>query len=196
MNPKQLACVVLMALIGVITYAAQIVHKKVAVMKKSAEDAKAAAVTADDARQMAEIQTATTKANTEEIRNFLKAWTPHIDRVQTEQEVSGAIEFSLRDRGISLVSASKTEVRTARENKVIPKSVLASLVIEDEYSKVLNWLGDVEKRLPLARVKATRISGGSTPQQLRMDVSLEVPLVNLASEALEDKGKTKGKKKA
>lgn len=185
-----------MALIGAITYAAQIVHKKVTTMKKSAEDAKSAAVSADDARQMAEILTATTKSNTEEIRNFLKSWAPHIDRVQTEQEVGGAIEFSLRDRGISLVSSRKTEVRTARENSVIPKTVLASVVIEDDYAKVLNWLGDVEKRLPLARVKATRITGGSTPQHLRMDVSLEVPLVNLASEAPDDKSKTKAKKKA
>ena len=73
---------------------------------------------------------------------------------------------------------------------------LANLVIEDEYAKVLNWLGDIEKRLPLARVKACRITGGGTLRQLRMDVSLEVPLIDLNAETPKDDAKSKAKKKA
>lgn len=183
MNPKQLACVVLMMFIGLVTYFGQIVHKKVAAMKKSANMAEQDAISAEGLRQTAEILTARTKAETEEIRRFLQTWTPHVDRSQTEQEVESAIEFSLRERGISLIRSRKTEVKVARDNKVIPKTVLTTVVIEDEYAKVLNWLGDVEKRLPLARVKVCRITGGSSARQLRMDVSLETPLINLAADA-------------
>lgn len=179
MNPKQLACVVLMTFIGVITYFGQIVHQKVATMKKAAASAEQDAIMAEGERQTAEILTARTKAETEEIRRFLQAWVPHVDRAQTEQEVESAIEFSLRERGITLVRSRKTEVKSIRDNKLIPKSVMTTVVIEDEYAKVMNWLGDIEKRLPLARVKACRITGGSSARQLRMDVSLETPLINL-----------------
>lgn len=180
MNPKQLACVVLMMFIGVVTYFSQIAHKKVAAMKKSADFAEQDAITAEGSRQTAEILTARTKAETEELRRFFQAWVPYVDKAQTEQEVESAIEFSLRDRGITLVRSRKTEVKVARDNKVIPKTVLTTVVIEDEYAKVLNWLGDIEKRLPLARVKVCRITGGSSSRQLRMDVSLETPLINLS----------------
>ena len=192
MNPKQLACVVLMMFIGVVTYFAQIVHQKVGAMKKAATMAQQDALTAEGARQAAEILTARTRAETEEIRRFLQAWIPYVDKAQTEQEVEGIIEFCLRERGITLVRSRKTEVKTARDNKIIPKSVLTTLVIEDEYAKVMNWLGDVEKKLPLARVRTCRFTGGSSARQLRLDVSLETPLINLSATP----SGTKSKKKA
>lgn len=183
MHPKQLACVVLMMFIGLVTYFAQIIHKKVGVMKATAEDARQQAVAAESARQTAEILTARTRAETEDLRRFLQAWTPYADKAQTEQEVESAIEYSLRERNISLVRSRKTELKTSRDNKLIPKSVLTTVVIEDEYAKVMNWFGDLEKRLPLARVKTCRITGGGSSRQLRLDISLETPLVNLAAEA-------------
>ncbi len=193
MNPKQLACVILMMVIGSITYVAQEVHKKVAVMKASASEAQQEATAAAGARQMAEILTARTKAETEAIRRFLLTWTPYVDKAQTEQEVESTIEFSLRERGITLIRSRKTEVKMSRDNRVIPKTVLTTVVIEDEYAKVMNWLGDVEKRLPLARVKICRFSGGSTARHLRLDVSLETPLINLASSAKAAAPKSKKK---
>lgn len=189
MNPKQLACVVLMMFIGLVTYFAQIYHQKAQTMKKAAATANQNAVTADGARQAAEILTARTRAETEEIRRFLEAWVPYIDKAQTEQEVESTIEFSLRERGITLVRSRKTELKTLRDNKLIPKSVLTTLVIEDEYAKVLNWLGDIEKRLPLARVKTCRLTGGSSARQLRLDLSLETPLINLSAGTPETKKK-------
>jgi hypothetical protein len=192
MNPKQLACVVLMMFIGVVTYFAQTVHHKVTAMKKSASMAQQDAITAEGARQASEILTARTKAETEEIRRFLQAWVPYVDKAQTEQEIESTIEFSLREKGITLVRSRKSEVKISRDNKIIPKSVLTTLVIEDEYAKVQNWLGDIERRLPLARVRTCRITGGSSARQLRLDVSLETPLINLSAEA----SGTQSKKKA
>lgn len=191
MNPKQLACVVLMMIIGVVTYFAQIIHKKVAVMKESALEARQQVVTAESSRQTAEILTARTRAETEDLRRFLQAWTPYVDKAQTEQEVESAIEYSLRDRGISLIRSRKTEIKSSRDNKLIPKTVLTTVVIEDEYAKVLNWFGDLEKRLPMARVKTFRLTGGSSSRQLRLDISLETPLVNLSGDAAAAKTKKK-----
>ncbi len=196
MNPKQLACVVLMVFVGALTYFAQIGHKKAGAMKKAAEKAIDDTTAADGARQTAEILTTRTKAETDEIRRFLKSWVPYVDKVQTEQEVESAIELSLRERGISLVRTRKTEVQSSNENKIMPRTVLTTLVIEDEYAKVINWLGEIEKRLPLARVKSCRLTGGNSVRQLRLDVSLETPIVNLALDAVTGKPSAPSTKKS
>ncbi|MFC5457047.1 hypothetical protein [Prosthecobacter fluviatilis] len=181
MNPKQLACVILLMVIGVMTYTAQIIHKTVATTRAEAEDAETAAVTAENERSTAEIETAVFKANTEDLRRFLRSWLPAIEHVQTQQEAEQNIELSLRERGINLVRSRKTESKQSAGNKLIPKSVITTLTIEEEFAKVLNWLGDIERRLPTARMKVVQITGGSTGTQLKMEVSFETPIFDLAA---------------
>ncbi len=192
MNPKQIACFLLMALIGVIVYIAQIVHQKVSAMRQEAEDAESAATNAETERSAAEIKTAVLKTETEEIRRFLRAWLPAVEKIQTQQEVEQTIELSLREGGIGLVRQRRTEPKGSSTNKLIPKSVLTTLTIEEEYAKVLNWLGGIERRLPLSRMKIVQITGGSTARQLKLDVSFETPIFDLNSaNAPADKDKKK-----
>ncbi len=195
MNPKQLACVVLLMIIGAMTYTAQIIHNTVATTRAEAEDAETAAVTAENERSTAEIQTAVFKADTEDLRRFLRSWLPAIDHVQTQQEAEQTIELSLRERGINLVRSKKTESKQTANNKLIPRSVVTTLTIEEEFAKVLNWLGDIERRLPTARMKVVQITGGSTGSQLKMEVSFETPIFDLAA-ADADKKKAPAKPKA
>lgn len=191
MNPKQIACLVLMIFIGVVTYCGQIVHKKVTAMKEDAAAASDAAAAAQAALQTAEIQTTKTKAETEDLRRFFAAWTPYADKIQTEQEIESAFDFSLRDRSITLVISRKSELKANRSDKFIPKVVLTTLVVEDEYAKVLNWFGEIEKRLPLARVTSCNITGGSTVRQLRFDVSIETPIIDVAADLASTTDKSK-----
>jgi hypothetical protein len=191
MNSKQLACVVLMVFIGIVTYCGQIVHKKVTAMKDEATAAMDAATAAESALKLAEIATAKTKVETEDLRRFLSSWTPHADKIQTEQEIESAFDISLRDRSITLVRSRKSELKANRSDKFIPKVVLTTLVVEDEYSKVLNWFGDIEKRLPLARVTSCNITGGSTVRQLRLVVTIETPIVDVGADLTDPADKKK-----
>ncbi|MCA1963042.1 MAG: hypothetical protein LDL31_03740 [Prosthecobacter sp.] len=181
MNPKQLACVVLMMCIGAVTYFGQIMHNKVTAMKASAKQASEDARTAEDARQVSEILVTKVRAETEDLRRFLKAWMPYADRVQTEQEVDSAFELSLRDRGITLVRSRKSEVKARRDDKFMPKIVQTSIIVEDDYAKVMNWLGDIEKRLPLARVTTCTVTGGSSVRQAKLDVTIETPIIDMTA---------------
>jgi hypothetical protein len=194
MNPKQIACLVLMIFIGLVTYCGQIVHKKVTAMKEEATAASDAATAAEQSLQTAEILTTKTKAETEELRRFLSSWTPYADKIQTEQEIESAFDFSLRDRSITLVRSRKSELKANRADKSIPKVVLTTLVVEDEYAKVLNWFGDIEKRLPLARVTSCNITGGSTVRQLRLEVSIETPIIDVGADLTSAADKEKKKK--
>jgi|UniRef100_UPI0037831C8D hypothetical protein len=194
MNPKQLACVILLMVIGGMTYTAQIIHNKVATTRAEAQDAEDGATAAQQERETAEIETTVFKTDTEDVRRFLRGWLPAIERVQTQQEAEQAIELSLRERGINLVRSRKTELKISNNNKIIPKSVLTTLTIEEEYAKVLNWLGDIERRMPTARMKVVQITGGSTGRQLKLDVSFETPIFDLAA-ADAEKAKSKDKDK-
>ena len=181
MNPKQIACIILLMIIGGMTYTAQMIHKTVATTRTAAEDAESAAVTAENERSTAEIDTTVFKTETEEVRRFLRSWLPAIEHVQTQQEAEQIIELSLRERGINLVRSRKTESKQSAGNKLIPRSVITTLTIEEEFAKVLNWLGDIERRLPTARMKVVQITGGSTGSQLKMEVSFETPIFDLAA---------------
>lgn len=167
--------------IGAMTYTAQMIHNTVTTTRAEAEEAETAAVTSEGERSTAEIETAVFKANTEDVRRFLRSWLPAIDHVQTQQEAEQTIELSLRERGINLVRSRKTEPKQAAGNKLIPRSVVTTLTIEEEFAKVLNWLGDIERRLPTARMKVVQITGGSTGSQLKMEVSFETPIFDLAA---------------
>jgi hypothetical protein len=179
MNPKQLACVLLTTIIGVMLYVAQIIHQKVTSMRQEAEDALSAATNAETERSTAEIKTAVLKTETEEIRRFLRAWLPAIEKMQTQQEAEQTLELTLRERGISLVRQRSSELKLSNTNKLIPKSVLTSITIEEEYGKVLNWLGDIERRIPVARMKSVQLTGGSTARQLKLVAAFETPLFDL-----------------
>jgi len=197
MNPKQLACVVLMVLIGGMTYTAQMIHNKVASTRIEAEEAEDAAVTAENERATAEVETTVFKTDTEDVRRFLRSWVPVIGRLQTQQEAEQAIELSLRERGINLVRERKTELKNTPANKIIPKSIITTLTIEEEYAKVLNWLGDIERRLPTARMKVVQITGGSNGRQLKMEVAFETPIFDLSAADVDKKkapAKEPGKK--
>lgn len=182
MNGKQLACVVLMAIIGVITYVAQIVHKKSVAMRQSAEAAEAAAADADMKRNIAEKTSERTRFEATEKHRFLQSWQPYIDKIQTQQEVEQSVMASLRTSSV-FASSQKFEVKGIRD-LVVPRAIRASLVIEDEYPKTLNWLGDLERRLPMLRVSNCRITGAQDPKNVQMEVALEVPLVDLNADPL------------
>ena len=64
------------------------------------------------------------------------------------------------------------------DNKSLPILMRAALVFDDSYSKLLNWVGMMEKIQPTMRIGRITLSKGSRGDDLRMDVTLEVPLRN------------------
>lgn len=181
MNGKKLACVILMILIGIATYAGQIVHQKAVAKRTEAETAESDAGSAESELKVAQTRNDVLRHDSDELRRFLTAWVPHIDRVQTQTEVEESVLASLRNANL-LVLSQKFEVRENRTTPVIPKIVRAALVLEDDYAKTLNWVGELERRLPLARMMNCRITGGENGRQVHTEVTIEVPLVNLQAE--------------
>ncbi len=178
MNGKQLACVMLMMIVGIVTYTGQIVHKKADAVRAEARAAQDAAQTAENERQIAEITSKRVDSESADMRRFLDTWTPLIDNVQTSQEVENAIQASIRAAKL-YVDSQKFEPKISRAGKLIPKMVKATIIAEDDYPKTMNWLGELEKKLPLARITVCRMTPGKDTKSVRMELSLEVPIINL-----------------
>ena len=52
----------------------------------------------------------------------------------------------------------------------------ATLVFDDSHAKLLNWIGQMEKIKPTMRIGRLELAKGSRGDDLRMEVTLEVPL--------------------
>ena len=183
MNGKKLACVVLMLIVGIAAYFGQIVHQKADAKRSEASAAADEASKAKGEFETAQIATEKYRYESDDLRRFLQAWTQHIDHMQTQSEVEETIQASLRNANL-LVLSQKFEVRLNSTGGITPKTVRASLVLEDDYAKTINWMGELERRLPIARIMSCRVTGGDSGRHVHAEISLEVPLMNLSYEQI------------
>jgi hypothetical protein len=170
MNGKKLACVILIMIVAGIAYGTQIMGQRAKAMRDEAE-------TSENERRAASNELEVSKI-TKDLRNFLKAWEPVAQRIQTGQEAEQLLLSILRDSGILTVS-QKFEVKTSQTNLLIPKSLQGTLIVQGEYNKVLNWMGDFERKLPLARITSCRLKQGETGRQANIEIHFDIPMVDL-----------------
>jgi hypothetical protein len=181
MNGKKVACALLAFIIACFVYGVQILHQQAEDKRLAAENAESEQFLANSEKEQADIRVQAMKASTDQLRKFLTAWRTPIDRVQTQSEVEEAIQSSLRMNGL-VVMSQRFEKRNNAEQPVMPAVIKATIVIQDEYAKTLNWLGDLEARLPLCRINSCHVTGAEEARQVQTEVALEVPLINLNPE--------------
>jgi hypothetical protein len=186
MNGKKMACVVLMMILAGIAYGAQIMQQHCKSMNAEAEAAETEAKSSETQRTVVETSLKRLEFDTQELRQFLKIWEPTVSRMQSAQDADAALQSMLRNSGILTVS-QKIELRESREVKIIPKVLQCTVVVQDEYSKTLNWLGELERKMPYARVTVVRFKQGETGRQVNLELHLEIPIVDLDAKADEPK---------
>jgi hypothetical protein len=181
MNKNKVACLLLIMLLAGIAYGTQIMQKKTAFVRGEAEIANTEYEDARTKCEMAEISLGTYTASTAELLAFLKNWEPVIDRTGSGQEAEAALLNIVRSTGVLTIS-QKFEVKENRGGGIIPKTFLGTLIVQDDFPKTLNFLGEIERRLPLARITSCHIKQGDTGQRINLEIRIEIPLVNLQAE--------------
>ena len=183
MNHKQIACLMILFLCAVIAQGVMMVRKRTVAMQAAAEaaqrDAEVAAVALS--AQKALLDDLTQKSSP--LLKYLEAWEPHISRFTTQE--SGELDVSalVKQAGLILL-AQRFEVVPNKSNTSIPNSAdgtipqiaRAHLTIEDDFIKSINWLGELESKLPSARISNLELARGQSGNDLRMDVVIDVPL--------------------
>lgn len=108
---------------------------------------------------------------------FLQTWKPYFESLNSAQ--SAEVAFTMRVKEGNLVSLSQRFEQVAnKDNASIPKSLRAYVTFEDNFSGLLNWLGHVEVDFPTVRIDQLRLSRGTRAGDLRMELTMDQPLLN------------------
>ena len=84
----------------------------------------------------------------------------------------------MRIKEANLVNlAQRFEQSPLKGNASIPSTMRAYLTFEDDYARLMNWLGDLEVKMPTVRTSSARLSKGTRANDLRIELVLEQPLL-------------------
>jgi hypothetical protein len=115
-----------------------------------------------------------------ELLDFVEEWRPFFAIIEEQQAAETGISMKVREANMFNLSQSYQQIPhriNNKENESLPLLVRASLVFDDEFSKLLNWVGMMERIKPTMRVGKISLSKGSRAGDLKMEVVLEVPLM-------------------
>lgn len=177
MNNKHLACTILGFLVAAMAYGTMMFHNKLKVAKDDEEAAQAAydnAVFARSAQQRSQI---VLEKNTKGVREYLSLWEPHLKQTRNPQFGEALINLRIKQGDIITLSQG---FETVNFNKggTIPRTLQARLVFEDDYVKTLNWLANLEGTMPASRVSSLRLSKGQSGNDIKMEVTIDVPILD------------------
>lgn len=179
MNPKQLACLAL--LVGMLL-AYQIGQS----LRNRAASTAALVVQAEGEETTLRTQLDAEKSVLSDYQDqsaalleFVKLWEPYFAVLEGNQEAELQITMNVRKANMLTLSQRYEQVAHTINNKPnpsLPTLVRASLIFDDGYTKLLNWLGRMERIKPTMRAGRVALSKGSRGDDLRMEATLEVPL--------------------
>ncbi len=175
MKEKQMACFILVLLIAGMGYGTYYLRQKKQEAQSAAEQAQRQAQSAEDERVQAETSLNNLKRESEGLRGFYRQWLPHFEAVQNVQAGESIVIDAIRSGSVFSLS-QRFEEEKGKKDTVIPQIVQAHVVFEDDYSKTVNWIGEIERSLPSARTSRCVITPGDTGNDVHVELTLEIPV--------------------
>lgn len=181
MNPKQIGCIVLLA--GILVFVQWGLSMSQGA-KTIDDQTHAASKEAETLRTQLGVETTTLvdlQRQSKELLEFVQKWEPYFAVIEEQHAAETGISMKVREAGMLNLSQNYQQIPhkiNNKENPSLPIMVRASLVFDDDFSKLLNWIGMMEKIKPTMRIGRLALSKGSRGEDLRMEVVLEIPLRN------------------
>lgn len=119
------------------------------------------------------------KAQSKDLTDFVAKWEPYFAIIEEQEAAETSISMNVRAADMLNLSQRYEQVPHTINNKPnesLPILVRSSLVFDDSYAKLLNWMGKMEKIKPTMRVGKVLLTRGSRGNDLKMELVLEVPL--------------------
>lgn len=181
MNGKQLGMVIVLVGILLLFQLGQSFQNKAKALNSEADEAsKEEAALATQLRAEKHVYE-DLRRQSNELLAFVKKWEPYFAILEEQEAAETGISMKVREAEMLNLSQRYQQIPhkiNNVDNKSLPILMRASLVFDDSYSKLLNWVGDMEKIRPTMRIGRLALAKGSRGEDLRMDVTLEVPLRN------------------
>lgn len=177
MKNQQYACVLLLFFTVAMLYGVGNLRNATSKAHDLAVESRNEAETAEQKAQLAQIQLKTLDAKTAELRLIHAEWKPHFETLQTPQDAEQRIAELIREGDVFLIS-QKFESKEVDEGSLISDALVAELVVEDEYSKTLNWLGRIEEAIPSCRITRCQIERGERGNDIHLLLQIQVPILD------------------
>ncbi len=175
MNKKHIALIVVGICIVLLIQLTLWVRGSMNKMQKEAAAAAASEAAAVTQLMGEQVQLAALQRQSSDLITFLQTWQPHFQTIDTPQ--SAEVNLAMRVRESNLVNLSQRfEQAGVKGNASLPSVMKAYLTFEDDYARLMNWLGKLETEMPTLRVSNLKLTKGTRANELRMEVTLEHPL--------------------
>jgi hypothetical protein len=179
MNPKQLGMVIVVVGILLLVQLGQSFQGKAKALNAEADEAGK-----EEAALLTQLQAEKDvyddlQRQSKELLEFVEKWEPFFAIIEEQQAAETGISMKVREASMLNLSQRYQQIPhkiNNVENKSLPILMRATLVFDDSYAKLLNWVGMMEKIRPTMRVGRLVLSKGSRGEDLKMDVTLDVPL--------------------
>lgn len=176
MNNKHIAVGIIAFLIFVLFWGSLEMRNRMNNMQKSAEGEKEKMNAAALSLRVEQNQLIELRNNSANLIEYLKLWQPYFDAVDSPQNAE--LKISLRVKEDNLLNLSQRyEVIAQKGNSSLPNIMRAYLTFEDDYARLLNWIGRMESQLPTLRIGNLRVSRGTGAGDVKMEVMFEQPLM-------------------
>lgn len=181
MNAKQLGVVVVLLAILLVIQLGQFFRNKAAAL-----NVEVAAAGKEQAALVTQLQAEKDvyedlQRQSKDLLEFVEKWEPFFAVIEEQQAAETGISMKVREAEMLNLSQRYQQIPhkiNNVDNKSLPILMRAALVFDDSYSKLLNWIGMMEQIRPTMRIGRITLAKGSRGEDLRMDVTLEVPLRN------------------
>lgn len=178
MNNHKTACVLLLALIAAILYGVNTLRNATSDARSTAQMSQSEAEMAEQQAQLANIQLKTLDSKTSELRLVFNEWKPHFEAHRTAQDAEQRIAEVIREGDVFLIS-QKFETADVGKDSIIEEALVADLVVEDDYSKTLNWLGRLEEAIPSCRITRCQLVRGDRGNDVHLELQVQIPILKI-----------------
>lgn len=176
MNNHKTACIVLVIAIVGMLYGVNQLRTSSVKAREAADSVQAQAETAESQAQLAQIQLKQLDGKTADLRKISGEWREHFNSFQTAQDAEQRIVSVVQEGDVFLIS-QKFEERQIENASFIKTALVADLVVEDEFAKTLNWLGQIEEKVPSCRISRCNITRGDRGNDVHLELQIQIPVL-------------------
>ena len=175
MNHKHFACAVIGSLIALMMWVTMNVQTKMAAMEAEKRQAETAANNATATRQAKENALSKLKVETAGIRAYLERWTPFLKLTESQDTAELRLIERIKQGGLVVLN-QRYQILPVKKGSHIKKMLRGTVTFEDDFARCMQWLGSLEQHLPASRVTTCRMSKGQNENDLKMELTIDVPL--------------------
>ena len=179
MNAKQIACLVLLLGIVVLVQMGKSFLVKAQALDVAAAEAGKGMEGLKTQLAAEEVVFNDLQRQSDELIGFVEKWEPYFAVLDDQQAAETGISMKVREAEMLNLSQRYQQIPhkiNNQSNDSLPILMRATLVFDDSHAKLLNWIGRMDKIKPTMRIGRLELAKGSRGDDLRMEVTLEVPL--------------------